>query len=89
MSRFALDGTLLRRISLPTSHITNVCFGELGLDRLFWLRSQSSKSTLGCCLSMDIDISFVSCLELYRADVAERRVPARRDAETLHVVKHI
>lgn len=35
VSRFALDGTLLRRVSLPTSHITNVCFGGVGLDRLF------------------------------------------------------
>ena len=35
VSRFAPDGALLRRISLPTSHITNVCFGGPDLDRLF------------------------------------------------------
>jgi sugar lactone lactonase YvrE len=35
VSRFAPDATLLRRVSLPTSHITNVCFGGAGLDRLF------------------------------------------------------
>lgn len=35
ISRFALDGTLLARVDLPTSHITNVCFGGEGLDRLF------------------------------------------------------
>ncbi len=35
VSRFAPDGALLRRISLPTSHVTNVCFGGSGLDRLF------------------------------------------------------
>lgn len=35
ISRFAADGRLLRRVSLPTSHITNVCFGGDGLDRLF------------------------------------------------------
>lgn len=35
VSRFALDGALLQRISLPTSNITNVCFGGPGLDRLF------------------------------------------------------
>jgi D-xylonolactonase len=35
VSRFAPDGALLRRISLPTSNITNVCFGGPGLDRLF------------------------------------------------------
>ncbi len=35
ISRFALDGTLLARVELPTSHITNVCFGGTALDRLF------------------------------------------------------
>jgi sugar lactone lactonase YvrE len=35
VSRFALDGTLLKRVSLPTSNVTNVCFGGEGLDRLF------------------------------------------------------
>ncbi len=35
VSRFAPNGALLRRILLPTSHITNVCFGGPGLDRLF------------------------------------------------------
>jgi D-xylonolactonase len=35
VSRFALDGTLLNRVSLPTSNVTNVCFGGEGLDRLF------------------------------------------------------
>ena len=35
ISRFAPDGALLVRIDMPTSHITNVCFGGQGLDRLF------------------------------------------------------
>lgn len=35
ISRFAPDGGLLRRITLPTSHITNVCFGGADLGRLF------------------------------------------------------
>ena len=35
ISRFAANGELLRRIQLPTSHISNVCFGGVGLDRLF------------------------------------------------------
>jgi D-xylonolactonase len=35
ISRFALDGTLLARVKLPASHITNVCFGGPALDRLF------------------------------------------------------
>jgi xylono-1,5-lactonase len=35
VSRFALDGRLLARITLPTSHITNICFAGPQLDRLF------------------------------------------------------
>jgi D-xylonolactonase len=35
ISRIAADGRLLRRVHLPTSHITNVCFGGPALDRLF------------------------------------------------------
>ncbi len=35
VSRFALDGTLLTRVSLPVSNVTNICFGSEGLDRLF------------------------------------------------------
>jgi len=35
VSRFAPDGRLLRRVPLPTSHVTNVCFAGASLDRLF------------------------------------------------------
>ncbi len=35
VSRFTPDGSLLRREQLPTSQITNVCFGGRNLDRLF------------------------------------------------------
>jgi len=35
VSRYTETGELLRRIQLPTSHVTNVCFGGEGLDRLF------------------------------------------------------
>lgn len=35
ISRYAPNGDLLRRVALPTSHITNVCFAGPGLDRLF------------------------------------------------------
>lgn len=35
ISRFAVDGSLLARVSLPTSQITNVCFGGKRLNRLF------------------------------------------------------
>ncbi|WP_206668745.1 SMP-30/gluconolactonase/LRE family protein [Lacisediminimonas profundi] len=35
ISRFTLDGALLRRIALPVTQVTNVCFAGPGLDRLF------------------------------------------------------
>ena len=35
VSRFSLDGRLLARVEIPTSHVTNVCFGGPELDRLF------------------------------------------------------
>jgi D-xylonolactonase len=35
ISRFAPDGRLMRRIALPASNVTNVCFAGLALDRLF------------------------------------------------------
>lgn len=35
ISRFSADGRLLRRITLPTSNVTNVCFAGPKLDRLF------------------------------------------------------
>lgn len=41
ISRFAPDGRLLNRVSMPTSHITNVCFGGPDLDRLFVTSAQA------------------------------------------------
>ena len=35
VSRYSSDGQLLRRVDLPTSHISNVCFGGDRLNRLF------------------------------------------------------
>lgn len=35
VSRYSDRGELLRRVALPTRHISNVCFGGAGLDRLF------------------------------------------------------
>lgn len=35
VSRFSFDGQLTHRVTLPTDHVTNVCFGGPGLDRLF------------------------------------------------------
>jgi len=35
ISRFTPGGALLRRVKLPASHISNVCFGGTALDRLF------------------------------------------------------
>jgi len=39
--------------------------------------------------SVDTDLSFSSLLKLYRTDVAERRMPARRIVEALDVVEHV
>jgi xylono-1,5-lactonase len=44
VSRYAPTGELLRRIALPTSHITNVCFGGPVLDRLFVSSARSGLS---------------------------------------------
>lgn len=38
---------------------------------------------------VDTDLSFLSFLELYRTDVAERRVTTRRVVEPLDVIEHI
>lgn len=35
ISRFAPSGELLRRVALPTSNVTNVCFAGPDLDRIF------------------------------------------------------
>lgn len=35
ISRFSPEGELLRRVHLPVSNVTNVCFGGPALDRLF------------------------------------------------------
>lgn len=45
VSRFSLGGALLRRIGLPTSHITNLCFGGVGLDRLFVSSARAGLTT--------------------------------------------
>jgi D-xylonolactonase len=45
VSRFAPDGALLARVALPTSHITNVCFGGRNLERLF---VSSARAGLSC-----------------------------------------
>lgn len=35
VSRFTVDGALLRRVHLPALHVTNVCFGGRSLERMF------------------------------------------------------
>jgi TonB-dependent receptor len=49
----------------------------------------STQSAWAAAGSVDTDLSFSSLLELYRADVAERRMPARRVVEPLDVVEHV
>jgi sugar lactone lactonase YvrE len=48
VSRFAASGKLLRRIQLPTSHISNVCFGGDDLERLFVTSAQAGLSADQC-----------------------------------------
>lgn len=38
---------------------------------------------------LNTDLSFLSFLELYGTEIAERRMPARRVVEALDVVEHI
>lgn len=38
---------------------------------------------------MDTDLSFLSFLELYRTDIAERGMTTRRVVEPLDVVEHV
>jgi sugar lactone lactonase YvrE len=44
VSRFAPDGELLRRVALPTSNVTNVCFAGADLDRIFVTTAQAGLS---------------------------------------------
>jgi len=39
--------------------------------------------------SVDTDLSFLSSLELYGTEIAERRMPARRVVEALDVIEHV
>ena len=39
--------------------------------------------------SVDTDLSFLSLLELYGTEIAERRMPARQVVEALYVVEHV
>lgn len=48
-----------------------------------------TKSFWAAAGSVDTDLSFLSFLELYGTEIAERRMPARRVVEALDVVEHI
>ena len=39
--------------------------------------------------SIDTDLSFLSLLELYGTEIAERRMPALRVVEALNAIEHI
>ncbi len=45
VSRFSADGELTHRVTLPTDHVTNVCFAGPGLDRLFVTTARQGLST--------------------------------------------
>ena len=53
--------------------------------------SDSNRRTVSWAVagSVDTDLSFLSLLELYGTEIAERRMPARRVVEALDVIEHI
>ena len=53
------------------------------------LVSIKTSDTWAAAGSVDTDLSFLSFLELYGTEIAERRMPARRVIEALDVVEHI
>lgn len=53
------------------------------------LRWAADRSFWAAAGSVDTDLSFLSFLELYGTEIAERRMPARRVVEALDVVEHI
>jgi len=57
----------------------------LGVD----LQFLSNREKWAAAGLIDTDLSFLSFLELYRTDVAERRMTARRVVEPLDVVEHV
>lgn len=48
----------------------------------------ANKATAGCCQSHRHRLRFLSFLELYRTDVTERRMTARRVVEPLNLIEH-
>lgn len=84
VSRFALDGSLMRRVHLSTSHITNVCFGGPRLDRLFVTSARAGLSpvelaaqpTAGALFEIDSEgtrgVAASSWGQPSRVDIVER-----------------
>jgi len=62
----------------------------LGLpEGIFRIVVDDSSTDWAAAGSVDTDLSFLSFLELYGTEIAERRMPARRVVEALDVVEHI
>ena len=68
--------------------IAKTLIPQNGFNVLCW-STNWGLSTWAAAGSVDTDLSFLSFLELYGTEIAERRMPARRVVEALDVVEHI
>ena len=63
-----------------------------GLTDYYWFSAEFtlvSEAEWAAAGSVDTDLSFLSLLELYGTEIAERRMPTPRVVEALDVVEHI
>lgn len=91
-ARYVKNSELPSNITMNNSGLSSGRFGFRGVEDLggglkagFWLESD----VWAAAGSVDTDLSFLSFLELYGTEIAERRMPARRVVEALDVVEHI
>lgn len=85
--RFCEQG--LRDDSLECPIATHPKFGCIPDTHLFQFERPTVVDVWAAAGSVDTDLSFLSFLELYGTEIAERRMPARRVVEALDVVEHI
>ena len=57
--------------------------------RGYWMKQAAMRDPWAAAGSVDTDLSFLSLLELYGTEIAERRMPSRRVVEALDVVEYI
>ena len=62
---------------------------RVGLSVIARNHHNSMNDTWAAAGSVDTDLSFLSSLELYGTEIAERRMPTRRVVEALDVIEHV